>query len=140
MTAPAFPRRRAARGFTLIEVLVAILIFSVGILGAIGMQAKLQQSTSQNGDRARASMLANEMASQMWALQTVDPSDSSLVTVYSAWQTRVATPSGSGAAGLPSGAASVAYNSTTKTSTIIIKWREPSATSDSTFQTSVVIP
>jgi len=143
MTAPACPRR-ASRGFTLIEVLISILIFSVGILGAIGMQAKLQQSTTQNGDRARASMLANELASQMWARQTVDTSsDATLATAYAAWQTRVATSTGTGATGLPNGAGSALYNSSKKTSTITITWKAPNAAAaaaSSSFSTSVVIP
>jgi type IV pilus assembly protein PilV len=140
MTAPAFPRRRIARGFTLIEVLIAVLIFSVGILGAVGMQAKLQQATSQNGDRARASMLANDMASQMWAMQTADPSSTALSGPYGTWLNRVQTASGNGAVGLSNGVGLVSYNATTKTSTITITWREPNATSNSSFTTSVVIP
>lgn len=139
MTAPS-SRRRAARGFTLIEILVSILIFSVGILGAIAMHAKLQKATVQNGDRARASMLADEMASLMWARQTTNPADTTLATDYAAWQSRVAATS---VTGLPSGVGTVNYNSTTKISTIKVTWRPTTMASTDTansFVTSVVIP
>lgn len=131
-----FSPRRRARGFTLIEVLISILIFSFGILGAVGMQARLQQASVQNGDRARASMLADEMAAMMWAHGSVNiPSiDSSF---YTAWQSHVASPSTSG---LPSGAGTVALDSTGKVATIKITWTPTSQASSSTFKTTVVIP
>jgi type IV pilus assembly protein PilV len=134
---PRPPRRRAA-GFTLIEVLVAILLFSVGILGLVGMQARLLQATAQNGDRARASMLANELVSAMWAQQSVDVPAATL----SAWQSRVGDPS---TAGLPNGLGSVAYATASgiKTATITITWKAPAApaaAASSSFTTSLVIP
>jgi type IV pilus assembly protein PilV len=132
----SFARRRAARGFTLIEVLIALLIFSFGILGAVGMQVRLAQATLQNGDRARASMLADEMASQMWLKHSIDISsvDSAF---YTAWRTRVSTPSTSG---LPRGQGSVTPDSTGKIARIKITWTPINQTSANSFETSVVIP
>ncbi len=140
MTACSSRRRRAAFGFTLIEVLVSILIFSIGVLGAIAMQAKLQKASVQNGDRARASMLADEMSSLMWARQTTNPAAAALATDYANWQTRVSATT---ANGLPNGSGTVSYNATTKVSTITITWRPTSMASTDTansFVTSVVIP
>ncbi len=127
-------RRHAARGFTLIEVLVSVLIFTVGILGAVGMQARLTQSTLQNGDRARASMLADEVASQMWAVRSADIANADS-NFYSAWTTRVGNPATSG---LPQGTGAVSYSTTTKVSLITITWVNQSGSHS--FVTSVVIP
>jgi len=127
-------RRRAARGFTLIEVLISVLIFTVGILGAVGMQAKLTQATLQNGDRARASMLADEMASQMWIKNSADIANADS-TFYGKWQSRVSTPSTSGLAG---GSGTVSYSTATKVSTITISWSNQNGSHS--FATSVVIP
>ena len=57
--------RRPTRGFTLIEVLISILVFSFGLLGAAAMQAVAVQAATQNGDRSRAGLLANEMVSTL---------------------------------------------------------------------------
>jgi type IV pilus assembly protein PilV len=129
-------RRRAARGFTLIEVLIAVLIFSVGILGTLGMQVRLAQATVQNGDRARASMLADEVASQMWLKRSADIANADSA-FYTAWKTRVATPATSG---LPQGGGVVSYATSTKISTITITWTPTNQTSSHSFVTSVVIP
>lgn len=129
-------RRRAARGFTLIEVLISILIFTVGILGTLGMQVKLAQATVQNGDRARASMLADEMASQMWLKHSADIANADSA-FYTAWKTRVGTPATSG---LPQGSGAVSYATSTKISKITITWTPTNQTSTNSFVTSVVIP
>lgn len=134
MNAHSSRRHRGARGFTLIEVLISILIFSVGILGAVAMQARMAQVTVQNGDRARASMLADEVASQMWLKHSADIANADS-NFYKAWVTRVSTPT---TAGLSQATGAVSYASSTKISTITITWSNQS-TSHS-FVTSVVIP
>lgn len=138
MNAFAHPssRRRTARGFTLIEVLISILIFTVGILGAVGMQVRLSQATVANGDRARASMLADEVASQMWLKHSADIANADS-NFYNAWTSRVSNPSTSG---LPQGTGTVSYSTTTKISTITITWIPPNQSSSHSFVTSVVIP
>lgn len=138
------PRRssRRARGFTLIEVLVSILIFSFGVLGAVGMQARILQSSTQNADRSRASMLANELASQMWLAKTVQVSDTAIAAWYTAWQARVQDPSVSGLPNASSSTVTTTVNGT-PTAVITIKWRPTTMASTSTdnkFETTVVIP
>jgi type IV pilus assembly protein PilV len=129
---------RHASGFTLIEVLVSILVFSFGVLGAVGMQARILQTSTQNVDRSRASMLANEIVAQMWGQQSVQPGAS----VISAWQSRVSDVTVSG---LPSSTGSVAYSTVdgVTTATIAIKWRPPSMASTAApnqYVTTMVIP
>lgn len=66
---PSAARRRAARmqGFMLIEVLVSILIFTIGVLALVGLQASLTQAETEAKNRADASMLASELIGTMWA-------------------------------------------------------------------------
>lgn len=111
------PRRRQA-GFSLIEVLTAILIFSLGILGLVGLQTQAIQFSTSAEDSNRAAMLANEIVSTMWLNQsaTVPAAD------LTAWQARVADPK---VDGLPNGAGAVAVAG--NEATVTITWRAPNA-------------
>lgn len=51
----------------LLEALVGMLIFSIGILGMVGMQAASIQNTASAGYRTEASYLTNQIISTMWA-------------------------------------------------------------------------
>lgn len=53
-------------GFSLIEGMVAILIFSFGILALVSMQATSIQQSSGARYRSEASLLANDLIGQMW--------------------------------------------------------------------------
>jgi len=50
----------------LLEALIGILIFSVGILALIGMQATAMRATIDAKYRSEASFLANEVIGRMW--------------------------------------------------------------------------
>ncbi len=50
----------------LLEALIGILIFSVGILALIGMQATAMRTTIDAKYRSEASFLANEILGRMW--------------------------------------------------------------------------
>ncbi len=52
--------RRGERGFTLIEVLVALLITIIGLAGVLMMQAASSKANRQNAEFTRASMIAEE--------------------------------------------------------------------------------
>jgi type IV pilus assembly protein PilV len=71
-------RRVRARGFSLLEVLIALLVISFGLLGVAGMQAVSVSNTSVAGMRSIAAMQANSMASAMeanekfWAKSTAN--------------------------------------------------------------------
>lgn len=54
------------QGATLIEALIAILIFSIGILATVGLQAMALQSTTDAKYRADASFLANQTLGRVW--------------------------------------------------------------------------
>lgn len=55
----------ASRGFTLIEVLVSILILSLGMLGTVGIQAFALQATRDARLQAQAAIFARELAEMM---------------------------------------------------------------------------
>jgi type IV pilus assembly protein PilV len=58
--------RRAQRGAFLLEALIGILIFSLGILGIVGLQARAIRFTNDAEYRAEAMYLANSLIAQMW--------------------------------------------------------------------------
>ena len=57
-------------GVALLEALIAILIFSFGVLGLVGLQASSIGFLSDARDRVDASQLASQLAS---TLQVTDP-------------------------------------------------------------------
>ena len=62
----AAPRRpRLARGYMLIEVLVTVVIFTVGILGVIGLQTVALSSSHLSSLRSEATLLVSDMAERM---------------------------------------------------------------------------
>jgi type IV pilus assembly protein PilV len=52
-------QRRFARGASLIEVLVAVLILSLGLLGMAALQSRAVQGNISSGQRAQAVMLSH---------------------------------------------------------------------------------
>jgi len=58
--------RRQQAGVMLLEVLIAILIFSIGILAVVGMQAAAINNVNDSKYRSEAAFLANRLLSQMW--------------------------------------------------------------------------
>jgi type IV pilus assembly protein PilV len=89
---PSRLARTRARGFTLIEILVSLLIFSVGILGMAGFQAMSTRTSVDASERSRAALMANELVAQMWQAR-----DTSLAEdVVEAWGDRLADTKVSG--------------------------------------------
>jgi len=95
-------RPRAVQdGSVLLESLVAILIFSFGVLGLIGILASSIRATNDARYRAEAANLANAIIGDMWATAPADlgpqfgPTGPRLI----AWQSQVASllPSAGGA-------------------------------------------
>ena len=86
--------RRPQSGVMLLEALIAILIFSVGILGIVGMQASTLKASRDGKFRSEAGLLANELIGQMW----VDSRDGATLqsrfetggAAYTPWAARVA--------------------------------------------------
>jgi type IV pilus assembly protein PilV len=64
----AFPAKAGfrQRGATLLEALIGILIFSIGILALVGMQALAIKHMSDAKYRSDAAFFASEIIGQMW--------------------------------------------------------------------------
>lgn len=60
-------RGRYQRGTTLIESLVGILIFSIGIVGNLGLMAQMTRAQGGAQFKSQASMLSAEIVAVMWA-------------------------------------------------------------------------
>ena len=128
---PVSPQQQ---GFALLEVLVSILIFSFGVLGLVGLQARAISLSTDAEDRNRAALLANDVASAMWLGKSVSVDTSA----GSAWQKRVADQANGG---LPNGAIAVTSEGTNSVD-ILITWKAPSHANESgsSFTTRVTLP
>lgn len=85
-----------SRGFTLIEVLVSLLVFSLGILGLAGFQALVTRHSVEASERGRAALMANELVAEMWKAQSTSLDEAAI----EAWAARVEDPE---VLGLPDG-------------------------------------
>jgi len=110
--------RPRQRGVALIETLVSILIFSFGVLGLIGLQATAVDFSTAAEDRNRASLLANEIASNMWLTGSVALSAAQIT----AFRAQAANPIQSGLVNGNVAINLVAVNS----ADIVVTWRAPS--------------
>lgn len=138
-------------GSVILEALIAILIFSIGILGLIGMQAAAVANVSDAKYRADASFMADQIIGQMWASRVtvtnasgvssfaIDPSfawpGGTPNAVVTAWA------GASGVTGLlPQASAVVAINPANQQQvTVTISWLPPKATSPHTHTTVAFI-
>jgi type IV pilus assembly protein PilV len=57
---------KSQAGVMLIEALIGILIFSIGILALVGMQGTAIKNTTDARYRSEAAFLATQIAGQMW--------------------------------------------------------------------------
>jgi type IV pilus assembly protein PilV len=127
------PRCRAARGISLIEVLVVLVLFSFGLIGMVGLQARALQTSVGAEDSARAALLANDMASRMWGARSITLD----AAVVDDWNDRVADPT---QGGLPNGAGTITVAG--NVATIRVTWRAPHepSTAGHVYQTQVQMP
>jgi type IV pilus assembly protein PilV len=130
---------RGQRGMALLECLMALLIFSVGLLGLLGLEARVMGISTDSENRGRASMIASEVASQMWLNNTVDPVALAGVPAYTALVARVADQT---QGGLPGGLppAVVLVPGTPNAADITITWQEVADANPSQLTTRVILP
>jgi type IV pilus assembly protein PilV len=131
--APRAGRRSRSAGVSLVEVLVAILLFSFGLLGLVGLQARATQYAISAEDSNRAALLASDLAATMWTAGTTSLPQATV----DAWSERV---SAAAAGGLPNGQGTVDVAG--GVATITVSWRPPHvpSTQQHRYQTQVVLP
>lgn len=108
--------RRQQAGFNLIEVLVATLLLSVGLVGLVAVQARAVHLAVSVEDSQRATLLAQDLAASMWGQMDVNLVPAQI----DAWKARVADPA---RGGLPRGVGSVSVDG--NTATIVVSWLPP---------------
>ena len=59
--------RQPQQGIMLLEALVSIAVFSIGVLGLIGLQSAAIKNTDEARQRAAAAFYANQIIGSMWA-------------------------------------------------------------------------
>lgn len=84
--------RMRAGGFTLVEVMVALIIIAIGTLGIAKMQALALSSTGASRSRALAAIEASSLAAAMHANRAYWASSSSVPGTISVTMTSGATP------------------------------------------------
>jgi len=57
--------RRSSEGFTLLEVLIAVVVLSIGLLGLAGLQTTGLRNNQDAYARTQAATLANDMADRI---------------------------------------------------------------------------
>jgi type IV pilus assembly protein PilV len=128
---------RAQRGMALIECMMALLIFSVGLLGLLGLEARVMNISTDSENRNRAAVLASEVASAMWLNNTVVPTAPSILAAG-------ANAGNQTLGGLPSGVVTVtAVPLIANAADITVTWTEVSdvaAGTQSTLTTRVILP
>ncbi|WP_035383117.1 hypothetical protein [Ferriphaselus sp. R-1] len=122
-------------GSVLLEALIAILIFSIGILALVGMQATAINNVADAKYRADASFLADQIIGVMWASRVASgvnfvPDATFACNPCTQANGNAATRAWAGANGvagaLPAGTGTVAVNGTQVT--VTVTWQPPQAT------------
>jgi type IV pilus assembly protein PilV len=123
---------RAQCGMALLECLMALLIFSVGLLGLLGLEARVMNISTDSENRSRAAMIASEVASQMWLNNTVDPTNAAVLAAG-------ANAGNQTLGGLPGGNVSITTPAVPNAADITVTWQEVTGPA-STLITRVVLP
>lgn len=120
------------QGAVVLEALISILIFSIGILAIIGLQAASIKNSASAKYRTDASLLANRIIGEMWvgdkstaALQASFDSPSG--ASYVAWADTVAQTL-PGVSGVAANAPTVAVDANNQ-ATITVYWQAPDESS-----------
>jgi type IV pilus assembly protein PilV len=119
------------RGVVLIEVLVAALVFAIGILAVIGLQAAAIANVADAKFRVDASNAANELLGKLWANQSTAAAGSGSVS------------------NLPNGTYNIAWTAITDpfdptanvghTATVTVTWQPPNATAQHSFSAKATV-
>ena len=135
------PRVSAQSGFSMLEVLVSILVLSIGALGAAGMQVAALKDSGSANSRYRAASMAGAMADILRADRTSAVAGSqdfvsglasgscsaTALTPVQRWQNQLACE-------LAGGKGGVVVDAFTKRAIITIEWNDSRGQSGSAAQ------
>jgi len=123
--------RSPQQGVMLLEALVAILIFTLGIIAVMGMQAASISQVTQAKYRTDASYLANQIIGKMWTdFPNLSSYSSAGYAGRATWNAAVAST-------LPTGNGVIAIAGTT--ATVTVTWKLPSESVTHQFVTIATI-
>lgn len=126
---------RRSGGFVMLEALVAGLIFAVGVLGIVGLQASMTQAQTSSQFRGEATHLAGELIGLLWAdlpgLTNYNTAQCAGYARCNDWANKVART-------LPGAATVVAVNAGTGVVTISISWATRAGVQTYTTSSAVV--
>lgn len=133
-TATLSPKKfQGSHGFMLIEVLVSILIFSLGVLGLVKLQTSMTRASTSSKARADAAYLTSEIIGVMRTdtanLLNYNGSSCAAHGLCRDWQNKVT-------ATLPSATPSILANATSVT--VTINWSLPHEDTH-TFTTTTIV-
>jgi len=141
--------RDAQRGVMLLEVLIAVMVFSIGILGIVGLQSASIRHVNDAQYRGEAVFLANALVSQMWAddRTSSDPTyldatygDGGSGTGYAAFKEMVRRLPGTDLSGnAPTVKVAAGPTPTSSVVTVTVFWQMPGEPAAHNFATSAVI-
>lgn len=128
---------QSQHGSVLLEALIAILIFSIGILGLVGMQSTAINTSSDAKYRSSAGFLVDQMIGTVWASRlpaSNNVASNVLAAVPDAWlacnpcsaasaNPKIATWVNAVAAALPNAVASITINGSLVS--VAVSWTPP---------------
>ncbi|MDP3032586.1 MAG: hypothetical protein Q8N33_10970 [Rhodocyclaceae bacterium] len=128
-------------GVMLLEALISLLIFAIGVLGLVGMQAIAIKVAADSKYRGEAAMHADQIINQMWAddrtnaMLVANYSSTPIGAKYTVWRDQI---QGVGT-GLPgstlSGNAPTVTIDANNLVTVTIRWQPPNATAANKYVT-----
>lgn len=130
-------RARSQNGSSLIEALVAVMIFSFGVLGLAGLQGVMLRNQTDAKYRTDAAFMANEVMGLAWT-------DRANLTLYGTTPTAVcghpkcADWVAKVGRGLPGGKATVLYTASSGDFVVTVAWTMPDGAHQ--YVTNAIIP
>ena len=126
-------------GMLLLEGLIAILIFTIGVLGVVGLQATVVKQVTDAKFRTDAGMLTNQLIGTMWVSDRTPSTlqanfNSPDGTAYAAWLARVGATLPIAAAPAPT-----VVISNQGVATVTIYWLAPSEPPNTAAHKHVVV-
>lgn len=129
---------RRQQGFSLIEVMVTMVVVSIGLLGIAGIIVTNMKNTHSAHARSQATVLVNDIVDRMRAnraLAEASPSPYAIAMNGAVCSTGVACDDldqwqKALKNGLPAGAGSVSYDAGTRKVTVTVQWDDRRAKGD----------